>query len=219
MNNLQYRMKNENIKLVGVHPETKIGERVVFGKHCIIEEGVTIGDDCFIGHFTHIRPNSVLKDRVVLRSFCLVDPGCTIGNDCSILPHATVGGGAIFEDKVYFGPYSLTTNVSQFGFHRKKEAIVEPVTIKYGAIIAAGCMIKPGVVIGKNSILGLGSVLTKDVPDNEMWFGNPAKKHRGVPEDERVIYGEAQIAKGITDYHEDLAREIPIWPYSIEDME
>jgi carbonic anhydrase/acetyltransferase-like protein (isoleucine patch superfamily) len=79
-------------------------------------------------------------------------------------------------------------------------------------------MIKPGVVVGRNSVLGLGSVLTKDIPDNEIWFGNPARKVKEVPEEERVIYGEAKVSKGIADYHEQLNREHPVWPYSIKDM-
>ena len=214
MNNFQYRTPMENLKLVAVHPTVKFGKGGVLGQNVVIEEDVVIGDDCFIGHFVHIRPGSKLGDRVVLRSFCLVDPECTIGNDCSILPHATVGGQAVLEDKVYFGPYSLTTNVSQFGFHRNKKAVVEPVTIKYGAIIAAGCMIKAGVIIGRNSMLGLGSVLTKDIPDNEMWFGNPARKHRDIDEDEKVIYNEEEVSRILVDYHQE-----NIWPYSMKDIE
>ena len=51
----------------------------------------------------------------------------------------------------------------------------KPVTIKENAFIGGHCTILKGVTIGKNSIIGAGSVVTKSVPDNEIWGGNPAK--------------------------------------------
>lgn len=50
-----------------------------------------------------------------------------------------------------------------------------PIKIKRGAFIGANSTILKGVIIGENSIIGTGSVVTKSVPDNEVWAGNPAK--------------------------------------------
>lgn len=66
------------------------------------------------------------------------------------------------------------------GTDRQLYSIIKPVTIKDGAWIASGVIILPGVTIGENSVIGAGSVVTKDVPDNEMWFGNPAKFHKKI---------------------------------------
>jgi serine acetyltransferase len=62
--------------------------------------------------------------------------------------------------------------------------------------------------VGRNSVLGFGSVLTKDIPDNEVWLGNPAKKFKDVDEDDRVIYGQEQVMGNLTDYHKELNRKI-----------
>jgi len=204
MNNLQYRAPNDNIKLLQIHPSVKFGERVVLGINAIIGPDVVIGDDCFIGHNTHIRHGSVIGDRVTIRTGCLIDPDCRLGNDIKIMPHAIVGGGSMIEDKVYYGPISLTTNTNTIGFHRNREADHAPCYIKIGAIIAAGCMIKPGVTIGRNSVLGLGSVLTKDIPDNEICAGNPAKKIKDVDEDGMVVFGQEKVMQNFVDYHKDL---------------
>jgi acetyltransferase-like isoleucine patch superfamily enzyme len=50
-----------------------------------------------------------------------------------------------------------------------------PVHIKKGAFVGAHCLILKGVTIGENSIVGAGSVVTKDIPDHEIWGGNPAR--------------------------------------------
>lgn len=51
----------------------------------------------------------------------------------------------------------------------------KPITIKNGAWIASGVIVLAGVTIGENSVIGAGSVVTKDVPDNELWMGVPAR--------------------------------------------
>ena len=189
-----------------IHRSVLIGTNCVIGKHVVIEEDVVIGNDCFIGPHCLIRPRSVIGDRVTIRAFCLLDPEVKLGNDIAIYPHATVGGGTIVEDKVYWGPYSLTTNCDKIRFHRSevKEDVIKPPRVKEGAIIAAGCMIKPGVTIGRNSILGMGSVLTKDIPDGEIWFGNPAV-YRDIVKDEDKIIGECEGG-------------YVSWPYSVLDF-
>ena len=216
MNNYQYHnVENLNGYELGLHPSVKIGKNLVIGENVIIEENVVIGSDCFIGHHCLIRPGSVIGDRVSIRSFCLLDPEVVLCNDIAIYPHATVGGGTIIEDKVYYGPYSLTTNCDAIRFHRLPVDynIIKPPVIKTGAIIAAGCMIKPGVIIGRNSVLGMGSVLTKDIPDNEIWFGNPAIHRDDVRPGDRII-GEEMVDIGkeayvgfpesVLGFHEDL---------------
>ena len=56
--------------------------------------------------------------------------------------------------------------------------VSKPVVIKRGAFIGARCIILKGVTVGERAIIGAGSVVTKNVPDDEIWAGNPAKKIR-----------------------------------------
>lgn len=66
------------------------------------------------------------------------------------------------------------------GEERQQTSIKKPVTIKDGVWIASGVIICPGVTIGENAVVGAGSVVTKDIPDNELWFGVPAKFHKKI---------------------------------------
>ena len=93
----------------------------------------------------------------------------------------------IIEDDVRIGG---STKIYDTDFHsldveerlgRKPEIVkTAPVCIKKGAFIGAHCIILKGVTIGKNSIVGAGAVVTKDVPDGEIWGGNPARFLRKV---------------------------------------
>jgi acetyltransferase-like isoleucine patch superfamily enzyme len=204
MNNLQYRIPNEHLKLHQIHPTVKFGNRVVLGINVIIGKDVVIGDDVFIGHNTHVRHESVIGNRTTIRTGCLIDPKCKIGNDVKIMPHAIVGGGAILEDKVYYGPQVMTANTNRIGVHRGQDADYAPIVVKMGAALYTACLVKAGVTIGQNCIIGMGAVVTKDVPDNEVWVGNPASKARDVKPEERIVYSQEQVGENLADYSQDL---------------
>jgi serine acetyltransferase len=66
-----------------------------------------------------------------------------------------------------------------------------PTLVKEGASIAAGVSIKPGVTIGRYSFIGLGSVVTKHIPDFTVWFGNPARQVGFITRD--AIFLDSQL--------------------------
>jgi len=192
MNSLQYRVHDERLVQPLIHPTAKLGENVVVGINVIVAENVVVGDNCFIGHNSFIRNNAKIGDRVSIRYSCLIDPYVIVGDDVKVFPFAILSTGTVVEDKAYIGPLSVCINTNKFGLHRSGDSDYIPPTIKYGAILATGSLVKGGATVGRNSILGFGSVLTKDMPDNEIWIGNPAKKYKDVGEEDRVIYSHEQ---------------------------
>ena len=62
-----------------------------------------------------------------------------------------------------------------------------------GVWIGANTMVMPGVTIGKNSIIGAGSVVTKDIPANVVAFGNPCKVYREITEDDEKYYDKDKL--------------------------
>lgn len=120
----------------------------------------------------------VLSDKIGTNcnicSHVFVEAGVEIGNNVTIKNGCMLYDGVILEDNVFVGPNVTFTN-DLFPVSKNKEAVFETTKVEFGAAIGGGSTICPGVNIGRNSLVGAGSVVTKDIPANEIWVGNPAK--------------------------------------------
>lgn len=88
-------------------------------------------------------------------------------------------GGVTIDDDVLIGPRVTLISVNHVENPRqRRNLITKSVHIKRHAWLGANVTVLPGVTIGENAIVGAGSVVTKNVPDNTVVVGNPAKKLR-----------------------------------------
>lgn len=100
-----------------------------------------------------------------------------VNHDCTFLDL----GGITIEDDVLIGPkVSLISESHPLEPSRRTLLLLNPVTIKRNAWIGAGAMILPGVTVGENSVVAAGAVVSKDVPDNTVVGGVPAKILRTI---------------------------------------
>jgi acetyltransferase-like isoleucine patch superfamily enzyme len=120
-----------------------------------------------------------VDDSVAIVSPFYCDCGCrmTIGKNVTINKGATIlsPGRVVIEDNVLIGPEVKITTVDHDLHDRHNLFHFGKVTIKENAWICIGAIICPGVTIGKNAVVAAGAVVTKDVPDNVVVGGNPAK--------------------------------------------
>jgi acetyltransferase-like isoleucine patch superfamily enzyme len=165
----------------------EIGVRCDIGLGAIIEAHANIGDHCFVGHYTVIRPRVVIAHRSEVRAQCHIAEEATIGAYVKIFQLSNICKWARIEDHVYIGPRVLMSNTRQISHGRDFEPILEGPIIQFGARIASGTILLPGVVIGRNALVGAGSVVTKDIPAEEVWYGNPATFQRRIRDNERLV--------------------------------
>jgi len=119
-----------------------------------------------------INDNAIIKDNCVIHPGTIIYDSVKIGNGCHLEANCFLPNGITLEDNVFLAPFVKFANDGKppsHGKHWKKTLV------KKGAVIGINSTILPGVVIGENAFIGANSLVTKNVPDNEVWYGSPAK--------------------------------------------
>ena len=140
----------------------------------IVDDNVKIGKNTKIWHWTHICNGAIIGDNCVLGQNVYIGPNVKIGNGVKIQNNVSVYEGVTIEDDVFLGPSCVFTN-DLFPKANNKEWKITKTLVKRGASIGANATIVCGNIIGENSLIGAGSVVTKDVGNNNLVVGNPAK--------------------------------------------
>lgn len=150
-------------KTAQVSKLAKIGRNVKIWGLTRIREGVEIGDNSTIGGSVYI------------------DHDVKIGSNVKIEDCALIYFGVTVEDDVFIGPAACFTNdkypraIKNGKLKADRDWQVSKTLVERGASIGAGCVITPGVRIGKYALLGAGSVVTKSIPNFGLAWGSPAK--------------------------------------------
>ncbi len=157
-----------------IAPDVQLGKDVKLSKFINLY-GCEIGDDTKIGAFVEIQKNA------------------KVGKNCKISSHTFICERVIIEDNVFVGHGVTFINDSyprattpEGQLQSEKDWKVEPTLVKKGASIGSGATILANLVIGENALVGAASVVTRDVPDNAIVAGNPAKLLRLIAPELRV---------------------------------
>lgn len=118
-----------------------------------------------------------IGEGCVIHSHVWIGKEVKIGKNVRIQSFSFIPDGVIIEDDVFIAPNVIFTNDPDLECKGKK--YWKKTLVKKGVKIGAGVCIKAGVTIGKNAKIGMGSVVTKSVPNNQVWAGNPASRISG----------------------------------------
>ena len=159
-------------KDVKIHPTADVSPEAQIGA------GTAIWHQCQVREETKIGANCILSKGVY------VDAGVMIGNHVKVQNYVSVYHGVTIEDGVFCGPHCVFTNdknpraVNPDGSLKSADDwVMSKTLVKQGASIGANATIVCGVTIGRWAMIGSGSVVSRDVPDYGLVWGNPARLH------------------------------------------
>lgn len=133
-----------------------------------------IGKDTNIWQFSVVLQGARIGNNCNICAHVFIENDVTIGNNVTIKSGVQLWDGITIEDNVFIGPNATFTNELVPRSKAHDSSKLKKTLIKNGASIGANATILPGIVIGAYAFIGAGSVITKDVEDYTMWYGNPA---------------------------------------------
>ena len=155
----------------------KSDEKYYVNDYAVVDENVEIGEGTKVWHFTHIQSGARIGKKCVLGQNVNVGNNVSIGDYVKIQNNVSIYEGVTLEDYVFCGPSMVFTNIldPRCKYPQVGQEYYVKTLVKEGASLGANCTIVCGNTIGKNAMVGAGSVVTKDVPDYALVVGTPAK--------------------------------------------
>lgn len=160
-----------------IHPTAIIETDVTLGAGTAVWDNVhvrgpsCVGANCIIGEKTYIGPEVRIGDTVKINAQAYICAGVTIDD------RVMIAAGVIFTNERYPRAFSL------HGDGLAPSGMTDDILrtrVRTGATIGAGTVVGPGVEIGAYAMVGMGSVVTRDVPPYSLAYGNPARVHGRV---------------------------------------
>lgn len=146
---------------------------------CIADD-VQLGKDVRIFQFVNLY-GCTIGDHTKVGAFVEIQKNARIGANCKISSHTFICEGVTIEDDVFIGHNVSFINdrypraTAGGRLQTEEDWTVEPTRIGRGASIGTSCTILSNLTIGRNAIIGAGSVVTRDIPDNVVAAGNPCR--------------------------------------------
>ena len=176
LNALQKSLENDGVLIDGTRG-SGLGARDYFAHEtAIVEDGAKIGANSKVWHFAHVMPNCEIGERCSLGQNVVVMPGSKLGNNVKVQNNVSVYEKVVCEDDVFLGPSMVFTNVVNPRSHVSRKDEYATTLVRKGATIGANATIVCGNEVGAYAFIGSGAVVTKDIPDYALVYGNPAKQ-------------------------------------------
>jgi len=132
-----------------------------------------------VWQYVVILPKATVGENCNICAHCFIENEVIIGDNVTIKNGVYLWDGIVIEDSVFIGPNVTFTN-DKYPRSKQYPDYFQNTILQKGCSIGAASTILGGISIGKNAMVAAGSVVTKNIPDNELWMGTPAKFIRKI---------------------------------------
>jgi len=153
--------------------ETIIGDNAVIRSHTVIYAGNVIGDDFQTGHHVMMREANTIGNHVSIGTNTVIEHHITMNNGVRVHSNVFIPEYSILYDGAWIGPNVVITN-AMYPLSPDAKTNLKGATIHSHAKVGANSTLLPGITLGEQSLVGAGSVVTKDVAPYKVVVGNPA---------------------------------------------
>lgn len=167
-------------KLKTEYPQLVIGENTILCPDVVLYAGSRIGQNNLLGDFCSIREECAVGNNCIISRNVSVNYNTSIGDYTKIMDNTHITGNMKIGNHVFISVLVATTNDNTMGRSDYDEKHVKGPMIGNYVTVGAAANILPGVNIGENAMIGAGAVVTKDVPENKVVMGVPARIVRDV---------------------------------------
>lgn len=133
-----------------------------------------IGDNTNIWQFCVVLRNAIIGNNCNINAGVLIENDVVIGDNVTIKSGVQIWDGITIEDNVFIGPNVTFTNDFLPRSKQYPKEFLKTI-IQNGASLGANSTIISGITVGEYAMIGAGSVVTKNIGTQELWYGNPAK--------------------------------------------
>ncbi len=167
-------------------PPLKVGSQCLIGTHVVLYRGCSLARCVMVADLATVRENVTVGMRTIVGRGVAIENSCSVGAWCKLETNAYITAYSSLEDHVFVAPGVLTSNDNFVGRTRERFRHFRGVIARCGARLGVGAVILPGKEIGEDALVAGGSVVTKDVPERQIWARNPARYFREVPKAQRL---------------------------------
>ncbi|WP_047151980.1 acyltransferase [Aneurinibacillus tyrosinisolvens] len=153
-------------------PPLHVKDNVKIGCNTVIYCGVVLDNDVLVGDLASIREEVYVGQSSIIGRNVIVEPNTTIGSRVTIQTGSYITADMVIEDEVFIGPCCSSSNDKYMGMGNFKH---QGPIVKRGAKIGNNATLLPAITIGEKSIVGAGTVVTRDVPAGKTIVGNPGR--------------------------------------------